>query len=92
MMNFSEYATAVNNDDRLYSLMARYDNDPESLTESELDELVRSSINLMDESFFGPTIYDDDSDDVDNDYDYDYNDDMLEMGYDPFEGDYTYDC
>lgn len=89
MMNFSEFATAVNNDDRLYSLMARYDNDPESLNESELDELVRSSINLMDENFFGPTIYDDDTDDA---YGYDYNDDMLEMGYDPFEGDYTYDC
>lgn len=91
MMNFFEFATATNNNDRLYSLLTRYDNDPASLTESELDELVNSSFSLMDENFSGPTIYDNDDDD-ENDYDYDYDDDMLEMGYDPFEGDYTYDC
>ena len=83
MMNFTAFATKVADDPRLSELIARYDNDPLSLSDDELSEMVDRSMD--DDEEFDPedgSPEDDFYEDWDN----------LEMGFDPYMGCYSDDC
>lgn len=79
MMKFTEFAAKVSEDARLSDLIARYDDDPTAMSEEEIAEIVDRTDAIMDEDDY-----------YEDDYYEDW--DNLEMGFDPYEGCYTWDC
>ena len=81
MMKFTDFAAKVAENARLSDLIDRYEQDTQSLSEEELNEMVDLCGAIEDEE---EGIYPDD------DYYEDW--DNLEMGFDPYMGCYSDDC
>lgn len=80
MIKFAEFVANVKTDARLTDLINRYDDNPNSLTDEELDEMCNRANVAYGEDVFG---------EEDPDYDWGYNEDE---GFDPYMGEYTWDC
>jgi len=76
---FCEYMEKTESDPRLSELVERYENDASSLTDEEVSEMVKLSMDIADGDEY-----------PEDDYYEDW--DNLEMGFDPYMGCYSDDC
>lgn len=81
MMNFEDFAANIAQNSHLADLIEQYDNDPETFSDEDVEEMVIYAAMIADED---EGIYPED------DYYEDW--DHIELGFDPYMGMYSDDC